>query len=445
MSSSMPTPRLPSFWIVVLLISVASAFVIKKVMGIALFLCFLYAIWMLASKARQPLPQAWARLPLPVKGLIIVLCAPFVWVLLLGFLRGQQDLEQLTEYLSHLMAAVVLLVVYGKVKIEHWALFKGLVALACLVLLPMTLWEMPHPVWQERYATYFVDPNSLGIAGFIFGSALGVAVFQKGSWAEDARVFHLPVVLWVVLLSLGACSAWVVSILSGTRGAWLAVAPALVVMVSVSRNRLKVLTATLLLGGVGLGVASQTPMLVQRYQAAVVDLAQLQQGNRDTSLGTRLSIYEALISIAVDSPWLGMSRDEMKSRIRAHDNLSVLNKETLLESGAHNQYLEKQVLNGLPGLLAAILLYLVPLLWFWARLMPAPHPVAGQAEQRAWVYASGLGVIVCLAFATAGLSLVLTLKYLNTFWAACVALAAATTLSDHQVSVSDLPRGASHV
>mgnify|MGYP000042854565 CR=1 FL=1 len=62
------------------------------------------------------------------------------------------------------------------------------------------------------------------------------------------------------------------------------------------------------------------------------------------------------------------------------------------------------------------------------------------------VYASSVGLIVCLAFATAGLSLVLTLKYLNTFWAACVVLAAATVPSASQLSNSpNSSNGASHV
>lgn len=445
----MPNSRTHNLWIYALVLSIASAFVVKKAMGIGLFICFIYALTALRHSVQlkgkltsgQLVP---APLPLAIRCLVWVLCAPFLWVLLLGILRWHVDLEQLTEYLSHLMAAAVLCVYYGRVKSEHWAAFKALIALASLVLLPMTLWEMPHPVWQERYATYFVDPNSLGIAGFIFGSALGVAVFQKNSWATDAKTLRLPEKVWVLLLFVGACAAWLVSGLSGTRGAWLAAAPALLILVSVAKNRMKVIAATLVLGSLGLLAASQTPMLVNRYQAAVKDISDLQNhGSRDSSLGTRLSIYEALISVTLESPWLGMDREEMKSRIRALSTLSTLNKETLLESGAHNQYLEKQVLNGLPGLLMALLLYFVPLIYFWKRLMDARISPTRTPDVNAFVYASGLGLIVCIAFATAGLSLVLTLKYLNSFWAACVALAAATV--PVVANQSDLCDGASHV
>jgi O-antigen ligase len=467
----MSKPRSHSVWIFVLIVSISSAFVVKKLMGLGLFLCFMYAIYMLFQGVLQK-PQvqsgqtAQARLPWAIWLIVTVLCAPFLWVLILGILREQQDLEQLTEYLSHLMAAAVLCIFYGKIKLEHWAVFKCLVAVASIILLPMTLWQMPHPVWQERYATYFVDPNSLGIAGFIFGSALGVAVFQKSSWEADANSIRLPKKVWLALLIAGASSAWAVSALSGTRGAWLAVVPAFLVVVSVAQNRLKAIIVTLILAALGVLAASQTPMLLKRYEAAVNDIVQLQKyGNRDTSLGTRISIYEALVSVTLDSPWLGMSREDMNNRIRAHSTLSSLNKETLLESGAHNQYLEKQVLNGVPGLVLATLLYFVPMVYFWAKLIGLRSATNGARYSEAEVtrstatptkqggavlhhviYASSIGLIVCLAFATAGLSLVLTLKYLNTFWAACIVLAAATVSASPQLSNSpNSIDGASHV
>ncbi|MDH4396732.1 MAG: O-antigen ligase family protein [Limnobacter sp.] len=346
-----------------------------------------------------------------------MLCAPFAWMLILGLLRGQFDIDQLDEYFRHVIAAGVLLALYGKVKSVHWAWFKALTSLSAITLLVMIILGFERWNWDQRYATYFVDPNSLGIAGFVQGAVLGLALIQNGLWADDSKSFRLPVAAWVSLLALGTASGWAVSVMSGTRGVWLALIPLFFVLITVSKRPLSVLGISLIFSAILVLLASQSTFLQKRYDDAVRDVdLWMHTAQKDTPVGIRLSIYQSLYQLASEKPWLGMHPQERDQKFQTLPSLSPVAKYTLMESGAHNQYLEKQILNGLPGSFLALMLYLLPLLYFWR--------VWRKAESDHLKFACSLGVVVCLCYLVSGLSLVLTLKYLNSYWAACVILAA---------------------
>lgn len=423
-----------SLWVFVLIVGMSLAFLVKKSINVALVLCAFYGLFLLGQsflsrfKSTQ-LPPAPA-VPSAIWALIGLLCAPFVWVLVLGLIRGQSDIDQLDEYLRHVIAAIVLLALYGKVRPAHWVWFKAFTALSAVALLLLIVLGYDRWNWDHRYATYFVDPNSLGIAGFVQGAVLSLALFQNKQWSSDAQAIKLAQSLWVLLLTIGASSGWAVSVMSGTRGVWLAFIPLLVILLTVSKRPGRMLGVATVLVGLMLLAASQSPFLQKRYDDAVRDVKLwLTTSQKDTPVGIRLSIYQNLYQLALDHPWLGMHPKERDQKFQALPELSPVAKYTLMESGAHNQYLEKQILNGLPGSLLALSLYLLPLIYFWRAWRKAPSD-----HQR---FACSLAVVVCVCYLVSGLSLVLTLKYLNSYWAACVLFAATAIPAE-----SD---GASHV
>jgi O-antigen ligase len=83
------------------------------------------------------------------------------------------------------------------------------VGLLC-VLAAVTL--NPGAYWGDRFATYFVDPNTLGSQTFILALIIFLSI---ASGQGESR--------WLLLLKLmGGAAGIYVSIYSGSRGAWLA-------------------------------------------------------------------------------------------------------------------------------------------------------------------------------------------------------------------------------
>lgn len=418
---NLPSQSTSSFWVFVLIAGMSLAFLVKKSINVALVLCAFYGLFLLAQsflvKSKSNAKAQSAAIPPAVWALVGLFCAPFAWVVVLGLIRGQSDIDQLDEYFRHVIAAIALLALYGKVRPSHWVWFKAFTALSALALLILIVLGYDRWNWDHRYATYFVDPNSLGIAGFVQGAVLSLALFQNQQWSSDAKILKLAQALWVVLLALGAGSAWAVSVMSGTRGVWLAIFPLLLVLLTVSKRPARMFAGSTVLIVLMLLAASQSPFLQKRYDDAVRDVnLWLNTAQKDTPVGIRLSIYQNLYQVALEHPWLGMNPEERDQKFQALPDLSPVAKYTLMESGAHNQYLEKQILNGLPGSLLALSLYLLPLIYFWGAWRKAQTD-----HQR---FACSLAVVVCVCYLVSGLSLVLTLKYLNSYWAACVLFAA---------------------
>lgn len=418
---NMPSQSTGSLWVFVLIVGMSLAFLVKKSINVTLVLCAFYGLFLLGQsfllKSKSSARAQSAAIPSEIWALVGLFCAPFAWVVVLGLIRGQSDIDQLDEYFRHVIAAIVLLALYGKASPRHWVWFKAFTALSALALLILIVLGYDRWNWDHRYATYFVDPNSLGIAGFIQGAVLSLALSQNKQWSSDAQALKLAQHLWVLLLVVGAVSGWAVSIMSGTRGVWLAILPLLLVLLTVSKRPARMFGASILLIGLMLLAASQSSFLQKRYDDAVRDVnLWLNTSQKDTPVGIRLSIYQNLYQLASEHLWLGMHPQERDQKYQALPQLSPVAKYTLMESGAHNQYLEKQILNGLPGSLLALGLYLLPLVYFWWAWRKAQSD-----HQR---FACSLAVVVCVCYLVSGLSLVLTLKYLNSYWAACVLFAA---------------------
>lgn len=423
-----------TFWVFVLIVGMSLAFLVKKSINLSLVLCAFYGLFLLGKGVVERLksiaPAQPNTLPFVVWALSALLCAPFVWMLILGVLRGKFDIDQLDEYFRHVIAAGALLALHGKVNSIHWAWFKALTALSSISLLVLITWGFDQWNWDQRYATYFVDPNSLGIAGFIQGAILSLALLHKELWNGDSALLRMTERTWALLLAFGAASGWAVSVMSGTRGVWLASVPLLFVLITVSKRPIRMLGVIAVCTTLMILLAGQSPFVQKRYDDAVRDVnLWMNTSQKDTPVGIRLSIYQSLYHLAAENPWLGMHPQERDQKFHALSTLSPVAKYTLIESGAHNQYLEKQILNGLPGAILALMLYLLPLFYFWRMWK--------RAESHHLSFACGIAVVACLCYLVSGLSLVLTLKYLNSYWAACVLLAA--------TAIPPKTYGASHV
>lgn len=354
-----------------------------------------------------------------------ILVLPLLWVLTLCVIKQEFDIDQVDEYLRIAAGAMALCVLAGRLREKFWSWMILGQALSAVVLLAMI--TLGYDLWNRsgRYATFLVDPNSLGLIGFIKAAFLSMVMWHPAVRQNIGRHCKLP--SWAVwfLLGAGALSAWAVCGLSGTRGAWVIALPWLGLLIMQSKRRIRMALCTVLVS-LGLGMAAaQHPLVQGRIQELQTDVARYQQGQLQfNSVGIRLSIYACLLDLAHQQPWLGYARFERIQAINRSPILTADSRQMLMESGSHNQYLEKQVANGLPGGVLALLLYLLPT-WLFARA--AVH-ARRSGNWLLWV-AGSWGAVVGMAYLTAGLSLILTLKYLNSFFSLSVAVTAASLIS----------------
>ncbi len=160
------------------------------------------------------------------------------------------------------------------------------------------------------------------------------------------------------------------SLLSQTRGGWLALALCLLplswlLMRHLWSQRLAkggavLLTLALLLGWY------QAPQLEQRWEQAHSEIqAYWVDGNANTSVGQRLDHWQLAWRMGMDRPWLGWGeagyQQEKTRRVQAGQAHPFV-----LEFGhAHNEWLDMFAKRGLLGVGGLVLFYGIPLVLFW--------------------------------------------------------------------------------
>ena len=224
--------------------------------------------------------------------------------------------------------------------------------------------------WRARIPD-LLDPILFGGLSLLLGllclSALPLARSAARPW------------LWRVLLATGAAAGLLASALSGTRGAWLALPVAIALLYWLQwRHEPPVWR-------VGLPAAVLTGVLILVFWADTRVAQRLDDASR--GLWFRPTLYEMVVTdIIPQAPWAGhgwvdlrpmlqqAARDDSQARLAARKEAWQ----------AHNDILQSMVWGGVVGLLALLIAYLAPCVWFMRRWR---HPLA----------AAGLLVPVCYA------------------------------------------------
>jgi O-antigen ligase len=169
---------------------------------------------------------------------------------------------------------------------------------------------------------------------------------------------------------LGLLAGIYASIASGSRGGWIALPVFLIIFVyfwpcKLVIKAIVVVQLALVLTGIFAYVSSQQTH--HRVGDAVSDLSALRQGNRDTSMGIRLQLFQAAAEIAKQNPIFGVGPEgfalEMEPMKKA-GKITAMAAE-LGKGEAHNELLSKAAALGIFGLIAMLSLYLVPLRIFY--------------------------------------------------------------------------------
>lgn len=260
-----------------------------------------------------------------------------------------------------------------------------------------------------RLRLWFLDSIHYGDMALVVGLMSGLSIDW---WQKDRLAVRA---LKITGLLAGLCA----SVLSGSRGGWLAVpvVAALVVYVHGKgrsrRWRMSVLVA-LLIALIGICVVSHE--VRERLFSVWSDIVQYSRGHKDTSTGIRLQLYEVALRLTWQYPVFGAGPNGFAHAMPMLQRSGVITPTAALygHGETHNQLLAYTANYGFVGGLAGIAIHLFPG-WFFARRLAAPaNPVRRTAL---------LGLTFVVSFFIFGLTVeTFDLKMVASYYSAVVAI-----------------------
>jgi len=348
--------------------------------------------------------------------LIIVLCfCGLTLAVLLGqMFRSKMHMAALDGPSRIVFAGFVYLLLKSRqiayIKILDVAIPVGLLCVLTAVMLN------PGAYWGDRFAIYFVDPNTLGSQTFILALIIFLSI---ASGQDESR--------WLLLLKLmGGAAGIYVSIYSGSRGAWLA-GPFIFLLFllircgdfyraqGAKRFRITLQTSVIVVASIILFFLAFyfSDAVSSRVISGYHEIRNWFTGeNLDSSAGTRLSIWKFSIQFASESLLFGYGEEKKMMQLLSNSPLNIPANEiainTMALTGPHSDILSKLLSSGLFGLLAYICLLFVPFYFFYT------HRNSLLVDKKR---AARTGLYYITGVFIAGLSNEqLSLKYLCTFY-----------------------------
>lgn len=191
---------------------------------------------------------------------------------------------------------------------------------------------------------------------------------------------------WRITMGLAVPAGMAASLLSQSRGGWLAlglVFPVLLLQVRQVRPRLfgRVLVLSLVSVAAVVAVLAFTPRLNARVAVAVTEVGSyLATGDGSTSLGTRLDQYRLAAQLIPQKPWLGWGAHGFVQEMERMVASGQFAQEQVYYPEIHNIFLDAWVKVGLLGVLLQAALFAYVLYLFWPspwRLRQWPEDSSG--------------------------------------------------------------------
>lgn len=217
-------------------------------------------------------------------------------------------------------------------------------------------------------AGYFINSIPFGDLALLLGVLSAIALVDT---LEDHRRHSL----WRWWLGAAALAGLVASLLSGTRGGWIAL-PVLVWLWYgnfyrvVSRGTM--ITVSLVLA-LSLSVAVAVPHtgVAKRVDQAVDQVrGYFLAGEKATSVGIRLEMWRAGAHLIVEKPLFGWGEGGLQQRRNELVDQGLIHRGVERYDQLHSDLIDTTARRGLIGLLSLLLLYGVPLVLFARRLSP---------------------------------------------------------------------------
>jgi len=328
-------------------------------------------------------PAAWWQTE--DKWLLWALIYTFFTIILLNVIHAQplSEYEQASRFILAMLVLTLALAFPPKAIFWWSGLIFGAVAGGGLAI-----WQVlsGSHVRAEGFMNAVQFGNLSLLLGFLCLAGIGWALGQPRPR------------LWVTVLVLAAVLGLVGSLLSGTRGGWLALPVGLTIIYLGYRTHMP---RAYLAAGISLAVV----LLMALYllpQTGVQDrlnTASEEVGSYFTaheaysSVGIRLEMWRSTLLLAQEYPLVGWGErayiEPMQALVRDRHLAEVIGKFTHV----HNDILDRLLKQGLIGLSGLVVIYAVPLLAFIRQL--APHRGGRQREVRALAL-SGILLVSCL-------------------------------------------------
>jgi O-antigen ligase len=360
-----PRRTVPGDWLTALLLLAYPAFALlvhggasAMTIGVAV-LAAAVLLWRPAGA-----PYGYARPEGLALALCIALVAPVAAVALSTLSHGHPVFRTWDSPSRFLLAIPIFLALrHAPQRVFAWAdLSFTLGAFAALAIAEV----MPRDWGDGRVGSEFLNPIHFGD----FSLALGVLSAAALNWWRKDSV---PV---RVLKVAGLFAGLAASLVSGARGGWIAI-PVVAVLILWERGRgksmhWKVLMPVAIVALLAL-VYGTSGTVRERIEMVSSDLTQYTHGNRDTSVGIRLQLYDVACELIGRNPVLGLGGDGFRDEMHAMARQGALTPIAAQfgEGETHNQLLAYLVNYGIVGGIALLAIYVVPAVFFASRLKSA--------------------------------------------------------------------------
>lgn len=318
-------------------------------------------------------------------GTLLTYCLVFV----INMLYHGDPMREFDIPIRTLLAVPVLLLllVYPPYPQAWWAgVASGAIAGALFSIWQFFQLQMPRPEAATSNAIHYGNVSML----------MGLLALCGLEWARKQR----RSAAWSVLLLTGCLAGIFGSIISGSRGGWIAL-PVCILVMAINHVRthgmryvkmaLSAMTVLILL----IYYLPHSPVR-ERTAEAVTQVEKFDAAdNKDTSIGQRFEMWRVALILSRQQPLLGLGRNgylEQKEVLVKEGKMAPF---TMKVTNAHNDYLDVLVKRGALGVMALLLLFLMPLTLF-------AH-VLRHGTQASHPYALS-GIVLCICYMIFGLT-----------------------------------------
>lgn len=297
---------------------------------------------------------------------------------------GYKTLDQTSRFLF----AIPILLLLLKVPPPLPKLWAGIV-IGIVLSNGIAVWQL-HWKGDER-ASGFLNIIHFGNIGLVFGVLCVTGMLWAGTQGKQARY-------WRTAFAIGLLASIYAVVASGSRGSWLALPPVLLLFLAafLTKRNLKPVIGSFVALVLTVGVVFSVPEtgVEARYDLAVTEVNKylderyVFENEQVSAVGSRLEIWRAALINIPQKPLLGWGEAEYQAQLERQVASGEIDPYMLQMANAHNNYLEAWIFQGLPGLLALLAVYFVPLWLFCKRIRSTNIAVKALALSGAALVAS---------------------------------------------------------
>lgn len=205
------------------------------------------------------------------------------------------------------------------------------------------------------------------VDGFLYSINFGYLACALAFLSLSAAIYFEKL-SWKVIAVLGFFSVLAAMILTGTRGAYIAVPVLIAIFIFIYKRELGAkLVLLMIVLTVSLPVIAYltVPQVQERFDILLNEFNQYESGDEEkayTSSGLRIELWKAATAAFKQSPIYGLNyhqREELNAQLVA-DGKVIPQVLDISRGHAHNEYFEALAGRGALGLIALMMLYLVP-------------------------------------------------------------------------------------